>query len=100
MTGSIIPQYNTATRASIPMAETTDKMKEPHWAWPHVVGVILAIAAYFVVYRYTGDADFLPALVAALAVGAGGVAATWAYIRFSVVPRLNDRSGADKSAPK
>ncbi len=67
-----------------------DETKQPHWAWPHVVGVFLAIAAYFVVYRYTGDSDLFPALVAALAVGASGVAATWAYIRYVLVPRLKN----------
>jgi hypothetical protein len=67
--------------------------KEPHWAWPHVVGVFLANAAYFVIYRYTGDSDLFPALVAALAVGAGGMAATWTYIRYVLVPRSKNSEG-------
>ncbi|HWU24756.1 MAG TPA: hypothetical protein VN154_00005 [Rhizomicrobium sp.] len=70
-----------------------DETKKPHWAWPHGVGVFLAIAAYFVVYRYTGESDLFPALVAALAMGAGGMAATWAYIRYVLMPRMNGRSG-------
>ena len=70
-----------------------DGSKQPHWAWPHVVGVFLAIAAYFIVYRYTGDSDLFPALGAALAVGAGGVAATWAYIRYVVGPKSGPPSG-------
>ena len=68
-----------------------NETKQPHWAWPHVVGVALAIAAYFVVYRYTGDADFYPALIVALATWASSAAATWAYIRYIVAPR--DRQG-------
>lgn len=68
-----------------------DEAKQPHWAWPHVVGVLLAIVVYFVIYRYTGDADFFPAMVVALATWASGTAAAWAYIRYIVAPRARDR---------
>jgi hypothetical protein len=54
----------------------------PHWAWPHVIGVAIAIAVYFIVYRFTGDSDLLLALVS----GAGGMAASWAYIRYFAFP--------------
>ena len=60
------------------MAGTTDETNKPHWAWPHVVGVALAIAVYFVVFAFTGDSD----LFLAVAAGAGGIVATWAYLRF------------------
>ena len=62
------------------------KMQEatkPHWAWPHVVGVLVAIVAYFVIFRFTGDFDFLYPI----AMGVGGMAATWAYIRFLTFSR-------------
>lgn len=61
------------------MPETT----KPHWAWPHVIGVLVALIAYFVIYRFTGDSD----LFYAVAMGAGGMAATWAYLRFLAFPR-------------
>ncbi len=51
--------------------------KKPHWAWPHVVGVLVAIIAYFLIFRITGDSD----LFIAIAMGIGGMAATWAYLR-------------------
>ncbi len=56
---------------------------KPHWAWPHVVGVLVALIAYFVIFRFTGDSD----LFIAIAMGAGGMAATWAYIRFLTFSR-------------
>jgi len=60
-----------------------DESKKPHWAWPHIpVGVLLGIVAYFFIYRFTGDSDFLYALM----IGAGGMAATWAYFRFLFIP--------------
>jgi hypothetical protein len=61
------------------MPETT----KPHWAWPHAVGVLVALIAYFVIYRFTGDSD----LLYAIAMGAGGMAATWGYLRFLGFPR-------------
>lgn len=60
------------------MPDTANETNKPHWAWPHVVGVALAIAVYFVVFQFTGDSD----LFLAVAAGAGGIVATWAYIRF------------------
>ena len=38
--------------------QTPDK-KKPHWAWPHVIAVAIAIVAYYLIFRYTGDADLL-----------------------------------------
>ncbi len=70
-----------------------DETKKPHWAWPHAIGVFLAIAAYFVVYRFTGESDLFAPLVIALGMGAGGMAASWAYIRYVLLPRLEGRSG-------
>jgi uncharacterized membrane protein HdeD (DUF308 family) len=87
------PQYNAGDASGTSLRGAMEESKQPHWAWPHVVGVFLAIAAYFVVYRYTGDSDLFPALVAALAVGAGGIAATWAYIRYILAPRSNRPQG-------
>lgn len=57
---------------------------KPHWAWPHAIAVLAGIVAYFLVYRFTGDSDLFIAL-AVLTAGAGGWAATWAYIRFFVL---------------
>ncbi|MGB8364121.1 MAG: hypothetical protein ACLQUZ_13490 [Rhizomicrobium sp.] len=56
---------------------------KPHWAWPHVVGVLVALIAYFVIFRFTGDSD----LFIAIAMGAGGMVATWGYIRFLTFSR-------------
>ena len=61
-----------------------DEQKKPHWAWPHVIGVLLAIVVYFIIYRYTGDSDFFFAIAA----GLGGMAATWAYFKFLWLPRI------------
>lgn len=63
-----------------------DESKKPHWAWPHVIGVLVTIIAYFVVYKFTGDSDLLIWFIA-LATGAGGMAATWAYFRYMWTPR-------------
>ncbi len=59
------------------------ELKKPHWAWPHIVGVLVALIAYFVIFRFTGDSD----LFIAVAMGAGGMAATWAYLRFITLAR-------------
>ncbi len=50
--------------------------KKPHWAWPHVVAVAIAILAYIIIFRFTGDSDIF------YAIAMGGVAwtATWAYL--------------------
>jgi hypothetical protein len=63
-----------------------DENKKPHWAWPHIVGVLVAMVAYFLIYRITGDSDLLIAVLA-VATGAGGMAATWAYFKFLWIPR-------------
>ena len=55
---------------------TSPDVKRRHWAIPHVAAVALAIAAYFVIYSITGDAD----LFIALATGAAGFGLTWAVI--------------------
>lgn len=65
-----------------------EQATKPHWAWPHVVGVVVAIAAYFVIYRYTGDSD----LFIAVAMGAGGMALTWLYLRFLIMARAKKSS--------
>jgi len=56
------------------MSEDSPKNK-PHWSIPHVVGVLVALAVYIVIFAYSGDSDFL----IALASGAIGMAGTWAY---------------------
>jgi hypothetical protein len=60
--------------------------KKPHWAWPHVIGVLVAIIVYFLIYRFTGDSDLFVALVA-VTTGAGGMAAAWGYLRFLTFSR-------------
>lgn len=65
-----------------------NETKKPHWAWPHVIGVLVAIVVYFVIYRFTGDSD----LFIAVATGAGGMAMTWAYLRLFVHPRAKSPS--------
>ena len=64
------------------MAGTT----KPHWAWPHAIGVLIAIIAYFVIFRFTGDSD----LLSAIATGAIGTAASWGYLRFLAFPPPED----------
>jgi hypothetical protein len=54
--------------------------KKPHWAWPHVIAVAVAMIVYFVIFRYTGDADFLVAIAGAVAMGGAAWAAAWAYL--------------------
>ncbi len=44
-----------------------------HWSIPHILGIALAIAVYFLIYSVTGDSD----LFLALATGAAGGALTW-----------------------
>ena len=62
-----------------PMDQQTPPSK-PHWAWPHVIAVVAAIAAYFVIFRYTGDADVLPTIALAVAMGGAAWVAAWAYL--------------------
>lgn len=53
-----------------------DAQKKPHWAWPHVIAVAIAIIAYFFIFRFTGDSDIFYTIAMA------GVAwtAAWAYL--------------------
>jgi uncharacterized membrane protein HdeD (DUF308 family) len=53
--------------------------KTPHWAWPHVIAVLVAIAAYYVIFRYTGDADILYTIAIAVAMGGAAWVAAWGY---------------------
>lgn len=66
-----------------------DETKKPHWAWPHLVGVLVAMIVYFLIYRFTGDSDFFIGVIA-VATGAGGMAATWAYFKFLWTPRAKN----------
>ena len=56
-----------------------DDKKKPHWAWPHVIAVAIAIVAYIVIFRYTGDADFLYTVAIAAAMGGAAWVAAWTY---------------------
>jgi hypothetical protein len=55
------------------ISPTEADIRRRHWSIPHVLGVALAIAVYFVIYSVTGDSD----LFLALATGAAGGALTW-----------------------
>jgi len=52
----------------------------PHWAWPHVIAVVAAIVVYFVVFRYTGDADVFYSIAIAVAMGGAAWLAAWHYL--------------------
>ncbi len=54
--------------------------KKPHWAWPHVIAVAIAIVAYYFIFRYTGEADLLVAIGGAVAMGGAGWLAAWHYL--------------------
>ncbi|MBV8976617.1 MAG: hypothetical protein JO261_16185 [Alphaproteobacteria bacterium] len=54
--------------------------KRPHWAWPHVIAVAAAIVVYFVVFRYTGDADVFYSIAIAVAMGGAAWVAAWSYL--------------------
>lgn len=58
--------------------------KRPHWAWPHVAGVLVALIAYFAIFEVTGDSD----LFIAIASGAAGAALTFAWITTLHIARL------------
>ena len=62
------------------MDNPTPEKKLPHWAWPHVIAVAIAMIAYFVIFRYTGDADFFVAVAGAVAMGGAAWAAAWHYL--------------------
>ena len=55
------------------ISPTDADIRRRHWSIPHVLGVALAIAVYFVLYSVTGDSD----LFLALATGAAAGALTW-----------------------
>ena len=48
----------------------------PHWAWPHVIAVVVLVAAYALIYMLTGDSD----LYIAVAMGALSWIAAWAWL--------------------
>jgi len=54
--------------------------KQPHWAWPHVIAVAIAIVAYYFIFRYTGEADLLVAIGGAVAMGGAAWVAAWHYL--------------------
>ena len=54
--------------------------KKPHWAWPHVIAVAIAIVAYYFIFRYTGEADLLVAIGGAVAMGGAAWLAAWHYL--------------------
>jgi uncharacterized membrane protein HdeD (DUF308 family) len=63
------------------MSEGMDQpAKKPHWAWPHVIAVIAAIVVYYLVFRYTGDADAFYTIAIAVAMGGAAWVAAWAYL--------------------
>ena len=53
---------------------------KPHWAWPHVIAVAVAMLAYFVIFCFTGDADIFYTLAIAVAMGGVAWTAAWAYL--------------------
>jgi len=54
--------------------------KKPHWAWPHVIAVAIAMVAYLVIFQFTGDADFFIAIAGAVAMGGAAWIAAWHYL--------------------
>ena len=54
--------------------------KKPHWAWPHVIAVAIAIIVYYFMLLYTGDADLLVAIGGAVAMGGVAWLAAWHYL--------------------
>ena len=58
---------------------TDQENKKPHWAWPHVIAVVIAIVAYYAIFRYTGDADVFYTLAIAVAMGGAAWLAAWSY---------------------
>ena len=56
--------------------QTRDDPKKPHWAWPHVIAVACAILAYFVLFRFTGDAD----LFYSMAMAGAAWAVSWVWL--------------------
>ncbi len=58
------------------MATPEDRPKKAHWSIPHVIGVLIAIVVYYVIFRFTGDSD----LFIALATGAASAFTSWAIL--------------------
>ena len=58
----------------------TPEKKKPHWAWPHVIAVAIAMVAYIIIFRYTGDADLFIAIAGAVAMGGVSWLAAWRYL--------------------
>ena len=50
--------------------------EKPHWSVPHVIGVLVAVAVYILVYTFTGDSE----LLIAFATGAVSMFGTWVYL--------------------
>jgi uncharacterized membrane protein HdeD (DUF308 family) len=61
------------------MDQQTPEKKKPHWAWPHVIAVAIAMVAYILIFRYTGDADLFIAIAGAVAMGGVSWLAAWHY---------------------
>ena len=62
------------------MDQQTPEKNKPHWAWPHVIAVGIAMIAYILIFRYTGDADLFIAIGGAVAMGGVAWTAAWAYL--------------------
>lgn len=62
------------------MDQQTPDKKQPHWAWPHVIAVAIAMIAYIAIFRYTGDADLFVAIAGAVAMGGVSWLAAWHYL--------------------
>ena len=62
------------------MDQQTPDKKQPHWAWPHVIAVAIAMVAYIAIFRYTGDAYLFIAIGGAVAMGGAAWLAAWHYL--------------------
>jgi hypothetical protein len=69
--------------------------KRPHWAWPHVVGVLVAIIAYFAIFTVTGDSD----LFIAIASGAASAALAWGWISTLHLARIRAHKASQSHEP-
>ena len=61
------------------MSDPAPEKKKPHWALPHIIAVVIAIVAYYAIFRYTGDADVFYTLAIAVAMGGAAWLAAWGY---------------------
>jgi len=50
--------------------------EKAHWSIPHVIGILVAIVVYIVVYSFTGDSE----LLIAFATGAVSSFGAWLYL--------------------